>query len=69
MTNRYDLLINSINATDKFIVQMFLFAVIALIAYRVLQWVPARARILCGNLYLAVMLALFIFTTVYSGGQ
>jgi hypothetical protein len=69
MTQRYNELINAIGATDKFILQMFLFAFFVVLAYPVLQWVPARVRKPFTNIYLATVLILFIFTTVFSSGQ
>jgi hypothetical protein len=69
MTARYDLLINSINASDKFMVNMFLFALTAVIAYPVLEWTPVWMRRPAKYLYLTFMLAAFIFTTVYSSGM
>jgi hypothetical protein len=66
VTDRYLLLINSIQATNLFIVQMFLFAIFAVIAYPVLAWTPAWMRRPAQALYLASMLAAFIFVTVYS---
>ena len=69
MTNRYNELINAINATDSFIVKMFLFAFFAVIAAPVLQWVPAWMRKPVETIYAVTLLALFIFVTVYSGGQ
>jgi hypothetical protein len=69
MTNRYAELINSINATDTFIVKMFLFALFAVLAYPVLSWTPAIMRRPAQAIYLALMLAAFIFVTVYSGQQ
>jgi hypothetical protein len=66
MTDRYDLLINSIHATDLFITQMFLFSLIALLAYQVLEWTPPWMRRPARWLYLTAMLAAFIFVTVYS---
>ncbi len=49
-----------------FLVQMFLFALVAVIAYPVLDWTPAFIRRPAKYIYLALMLAAFIFTTVYS---
>ena len=69
MTNRYEMLINSIHATDVFIVQMFLFALCAVIAVPVLQWTPAWMRKPAQAIYAITVLALFIFATVYSGAQ
>jgi hypothetical protein len=66
MTNRYDLLINSINATDNFLVKIFLFALVAVLAYPTLEWTPAFMRRPAKYIYLAFMLLAFVFTTVYS---
>ncbi len=69
MTNRYNELINAINATDSFIVKMFLFAFFAVMAAPVLQWVPAWMRKPAETIYAVTLLALFVFVTVYSGRQ
>lgn len=66
---RYELLIESIKSTNQFIVWMFLFALTALIAYRVLDWTPTWLRRPVKYLYLATMLGISIFITVYSAGQ
>jgi hypothetical protein len=66
MTDRYILLINSIHATDLFIVQMFLFAFFAVLAYPALGWTAPWMRRTMRVIYLAFMLAAFIFVTVYS---
>jgi hypothetical protein len=68
MTNRYDLLINAIAETDIFIVRMFLFALAVVLAYPILNWTPAWMRRPAKVLYLATLLAMFIFVTVYSAG-
>jgi hypothetical protein len=65
MTNRYDLLISSIAASNQFMVQMALFALVAVITYPVLEWMPAWVRRPAKYLYLVFMLAAFILTTVY----
>jgi hypothetical protein len=65
MTNRYELLINSIHASDSFIVQMFLFAFFVVISYRSLQWLPDGMRRPMQNIFLAFVLAAFILVTVY----
>lgn len=66
MTNRYELLITSIASSDRFLVQMFLFALIAVVAYRVLEWTPVFVRRFFQYVYLILGLACFIFVTVYS---
>ncbi len=66
MTNRYELLINAINQSDSFLVKMFLFALIAVLAYPVLDWTPAFIRRPMRYGYLVFALAAFIFATVYS---
>ena len=66
MTDRYDLLVNSIHASDLFITHMFLFALAAVIAYPVLGWTPAWMRTWSQRVYLACMLLAFIFVTVAS---
>lgn len=69
MTPRYEMLINAIAASDLFIVRMFLFALVTVIAYPVLDWTPAWMRRPAKVLYLAVLLAMFIFVTVFSAGM
>lgn len=66
MTHRYDLLINSIHASDTFIVQMFLFAVLVVVAYASLGWTPAMMRRPSQWLYMAFALVMFVFTIAYS---
>jgi hypothetical protein len=66
MTNRYDLLINSIATANTSIVQMFLFALIAVIAYPVLEWTPAWMRRPAKALYLVALLCMFLTTVFYS---
>ena len=66
MTPRYQLLINAIHDTDIFIVRMFLFAMLAVLAYPVLQWTPAWMRRPATYFYLASLLIMFLFVTVYS---
>jgi hypothetical protein len=66
MTDRYILLINSIHSTDLFITQMFLFAIFAVLAYPVLGWTAPWLRRPAQMTYLTVMLAAFVFVTVYS---
>lgn len=66
MTNRYDLFIDAMLNTDLFITRMFLFALIVILAYRTLEWVPSFFRRPSQAFYLVMMLALFIFVTVYS---
>lgn len=67
MTSRYDLLIESISASNLFIVQMFLFAFAAVIAYPILGWTPAWMQKPARYLYLATLLGGF-FVTVFFGG-
>ncbi len=66
MTPRYEMLINAIAASDLFIVRMFLFALVMVIAYPVLDWTPAWMRRPAQGIYLASLLAMFIFVTVFS---
>jgi len=66
MTNRYELLINSIHASDTFIVQMFLFAIFVVISYASLTWLPLWMRGVSQQLFLAFVLVAFILVTVYS---
>lgn len=66
MTPRYELLITSIANADLFIVRMFLFAIAVVITYPVLNWTPAWMRRPAKYFYLASLLIMFIFVTVYS---
>jgi len=66
MTERYIKLINSIHASDLFIVQMALFAFFVVISYASLQWTPAWMRRPAQWAYLTFVLAAFILVTVYS---
>lgn len=68
MTSRYDVLIASIAASNLFIVQMFLIAFAAVIAYPILAWTPAWMRRHAEHIYLASLLGLF-FATVFLGGS
>lgn len=65
---RYELLINAIHNTNGFIVQMFLFALLAVIAYPALNWLPLWLARPAKHLYLIALLAMYIFVTVYSAG-
>ncbi len=64
MTNRYDLLINSIHASDAIITNLFLFALLAVVAYASLGWTPAMLRRPAQWLYMACALVLFLITLV-----
>lgn len=66
MTHRYDLLLESITATNTMIFNMFLFALGLVIAYRALEWTPAWMRRPAQALYLASVLVMFLYVTVYS---
>lgn len=66
MTNRYELLMNSIHASDTFIVQMALFAFFVIVSYESLKWLPVWMRRPAQWSYLAFVLAAFILVTVYS---
>lgn len=68
MTPRYEMLINAIANTDLFIVRMFLFAIAVVITYPVLSWTPTWMRRPAQVIYLASLLVMFIFVTVYSAG-
>lgn len=65
MTSRYGLLIESINASNDFLVGVFLFTLFTVIAYPILLWSPEPIRRVARVLYLVFVLAAFIFTTVY----
>lgn len=65
MTNRYELLIDAITNSNLFITRMFLFALLAVLAYPILRWTPAWMRRPAQYLYLATLLAMFFFVTVY----
>lgn len=62
MTNRYDLLIDAIQQSNLFIVQVFLFAFFALTAWKVLDWTPLILRRPIKYFYAASVLALFLVT-------
>lgn len=64
MTNRYDLLLNAIESTNHFIVQMFLFAVLAVLAYKILGWLPVWLVRPARYLYIVTLLGLY-FVTVF----
>jgi len=64
MTDRYDLLIKSINDTNYFIVRLFLFALLLVIAYPVLDWTPAWMRRPAKFIYLAFLPVMFILSTI-----
>ncbi len=66
MTPRYELLIDAINNSNDFITRMFLFALAAVIAWPVLEWTPNWMRRPAKYLYLASLLCMFIFVTVFS---
>ena len=66
MTDRYDLLIASIQASDLLITRTFLYALFAVIAYPILDWTPHWLRRPARYLYLGSLLAAFIFITVFS---
>lgn len=57
--SRYELLINGIHNTNIFIIRIFLFTLLAVIAYPVLNWTPAWMRKAAQIIYLAFMLILF----------
>lgn len=62
MTNRYEMLIEAIQNSNLFITQMFLFALAALLAWKILDWTPTILRRPFRYLYAASMLALFLVT-------
>ncbi len=64
--SRYELLIKGIQDTDLFIVRLFLFALLAVIAYPVLGWTPAWMRRPAQLTYLATVLVLFV-TVLFLG--
>lgn len=66
MTPRYELLIDAINNSNDFISSMFLFALAAVTAWPVLEWTPHWMRRPAKVLYLASLLGMFIFVTVFS---
>lgn len=65
MTERYDMFIKALRDTNNFIAQMFLFAVLAIAAYRALDWLPDWLRCPARYLYLAFVLAASIFIPVF----
>lgn len=56
---RYELLISGIQDTNAFIVRLFLFTLLAVIAYPVLGWTPEWMRAPAQKIYLALMLVIF----------
>jgi hypothetical protein len=67
MTSRYDLLIDAIRTTNLSVVRMFLFALIAVLAYASLAWTPAWMRRPAQVAFKALALIGFVFVIIYSG--
>jgi hypothetical protein len=66
--SRYELLIAGIHDTNIFIVRIFLFTLLAVIAYPVLGWTPAWMRKPAQVIYLALMLILFVSVLFLGSG-
>lgn len=66
MTNRYYLLLASIQEADRYIVILFGAALLAIGGYIVLGWLPQIAVRPARRVWLAFVLAFDIFVTVYS---
>lgn len=66
MTNRYDLLIQSIQDTNQFILYMFLYALCAIVGYYALEWSPVFVRRPLQYIYLASLLIASILLTVFN---
>ena len=67
MTDCYYVLLASIQATDDFILKMFLYSLAAVSAYPVLGWTPAWMRRPAQTIYLAVGLIGFIAMLIAFG--
>ena len=65
MTERFTVYLASLEKVNQFIVQMFLFALFAIAAYKALDWLPESIRRVARYAYLAALLALSIFVPVY----
>ncbi|MBI5950193.1 MAG: hypothetical protein HY865_00935 [Chloroflexi bacterium] len=67
MSARFDLFMKAMQASNVFVARLALFAIFAVIAYRILDWTPFWMRRPVKYLYLASLLAAFVFTTVFFG--
>jgi hypothetical protein len=68
MTQRYDLLLDAIRASNEMTLFLFLAALLALTTYPVLSWTPPIVRRIAQPLYIVFLLALSILSTVYFAG-
>ena len=67
MSGRYDLFVAALAESNHIIVQMFLYTLLGVVAYPVIEWTPAWMRRPLRYAYLAAMLIAFVFVPVYSG--
>jgi hypothetical protein len=68
MTERFYEFLKSTAAADMAMLQMFIFALVAVITFPVLDWTPAWMRRTAQVIYLVAMLIVFLFT-VYFGNM
>jgi len=68
MTERFDLYLTALDQTNTFLMQMFIFALLIIAAYKSLEWSPAWLIRPAQYLYLAALLIVFLFTTVFFSG-
>lgn len=66
--SRYELLIRSIQDTDDYIVKLFLFSILTVLAYPVLGWTPSWIRKPAQLTYLATALILFMAVLILGSG-
>jgi hypothetical protein len=66
MTPEYLRFINATYQADDYVVRMFLFALLAIVAYPALAWLPAWMRRPAQLIYLALMLVVFVATVYLS---
>lgn len=69
MSDRYDLFVAALAESNRIIVQMFLYALFAVVAYPIIQWTPAWMRRPLEYAYLAALLFAFLLVTVFSSSS
>lgn len=67
MTARYDLLINAILTTNGMILNLFLFAAGAVLAWHSLNWTPAWMQRPARYVYVAALIGILLSTVILSG--
>jgi len=67
MTARYELLIEAINKSNDFILTMFLFALALVLGWHALNWVTPFLRRPLRVLYIASLIGMYFFVTVFLG--